>query len=131
MTRGHEDRGKGWSVEAAAQVAQVTLHGPVCQDFRNTLCGQRGVAGGPGDHRTDCVYLRKGAPIMHTEQLVPHSLSPATRHLDQPEPSEAEIEACSAQVDSFVPRSPLFWLDYARWNVRRRVFELKVVSQQH
>jgi hypothetical protein len=79
-------------------------------------------------HRTYCAYSRKGAPIMQTEQLAPRQLSPATT---QPEPSESEIEAYSAQVDSFIPRSPLFWLDYARLNVRRKVFELKVVSQQH
>ena len=67
----------------------------------------------------------------HTEQFAPHQLSPATTHLEQPEPSEAEIEAYSTQVDSFIPRTPLFWLDYARLNVRRKVYELKVVSRQY
>jgi len=66
--------------------------------------------------------------MMQNEQLFPHELSPATA---RPEPSETEMEAYSAQIDSFIPRSPLFWLDYARLNVRRKVFELKVMSRQY
>jgi|GEM_PF-4029170 len=62
------------------------------------------------------------------QQLDSHPLLPGPT---VPQMSESELKAYSPQIDSFLPRSPLFWLNYARLNVRRKVCELKVVNQEY
>lgn len=74
------------------------------------------------------LLAQKGLLMMHAEHFAPHQMPPMAA---QPEPSETEIEAFTAQIDAHLPRNPIFWLDYARLNVRRKVYELKIVSREY
>jgi hypothetical protein len=80
------------------------------------------------------IFAQKGPAMTHAEQFDPRQQldsHPPSSGPNGPQMSDAELEAYSPQIDSFLPRSPLFWLDYARLNVRRKVYELKVVNQEY
>jgi hypothetical protein len=71
--------------------------------------------------RICCVGTHARGPIMlNNEQYSLHKTLPVIARQASVELSEAEIQANSGETDTSTPRTPIFWLDYARVKVCTR-----------